>query len=391
MRTLLIRVLARTNRLLKRLLGLQPPRQMPPPPPLYLERASWVPSGATAVRTGSWLFLIEHPSRGSGGLHDILHLGAELERQFGLQVWYTCVGGHPLEEVRGVLAWTCPDIPADRIQEKLPFTPEHVCATSWPTAYAAQVWPSRRKLYFVQDYEPWFHRAGVRQFYAEKSYELGLEMLTLGPWLAQHLSRRGHAAVAMPFPVTDAPHVGRPLAERRTVAVYLQADKPHRGPELMLEGARRLSRRLARVHPELELVLFGSAENEELQLDFPCTVHGVLAADAMTRLLRETRLGICASFTNVSLLTLRFPMHGCPVMDLNVPSVRENVGSAAAPLIRLYEPDPEALAECALGLVGASWSEDARAGVTEKLARGHSWAACAAALAPLLAKRKDDL
>lgn len=389
MKKWLVQQLPHLNRAVKRALGVPLPEpEPPPPPPVHLDPRTWRPVTTDVFRPRTILFLLCHPSKGSGGLADILHLARELERQYGVEAWYQCVTGQALEQVRENVRWTDPDVPAERIVERLAFAPEFACATAWPSVYHALPQPSRRKLYYVQDYEPWFHRAGVARHYAAKSYELGLDVFTLGPWLAAHLQATHglRDARPMPFPVADAADAEPPLDRRTTVAFYVQPDKEHRGTEVMIEGARRLVRELAREFPHLGVEIFGSADNEYFALDFPCTVRGVLDAKQMAGLLKRTRLGVCASFSNVSLMTLRFPVHGCPVLDVDLPSVRVNAAASAGPMLGLYHPDPESLVARSLELLRAPCDEPARRAVAMRLAAEHSWAACARSLAPLFTR-----
>ena len=52
----------------------------------------------------------------------------------------------------------------------------------WDSSYIVKKLPGY-KMYFVQDYEPYFYPYGEKYILAKKSYELGLHMVTLGPWI----------------------------------------------------------------------------------------------------------------------------------------------------------------------------------------------------------------
>ncbi len=323
------------------------------------------------------VLILEYASKGSGGLADALTLGREVERQFSLKVSYVAIGGQTGEQVWENVRWTNPGVRREQVLDGLDFVPEFLCATAWPTAYWILGKPSRRKLYFVQDYEPWFYRAGVNQYYAARSYELGLEMFTLGPWLARHIeARHGVRGIhGMPFPCTDDPDPGPPLSSRKTVAFYVQPNKEHRGAHLLIEAARRLSR----TGIGLEIEIFGSEENRHLDLDFPCRVHGVLAESDLKDFISRTRIGVCASFTNVSLLTFRFLAAGCLAVDLDFDSVKTNIPPAVLPVIRLCGPHPDEMVETLRRLLSAGVSEVERAAVIQCLGQ-YSWSACVASL-----------
>jgi len=360
---------------------------MVPEPPLdwfaWIDRA---PAYLDDCHRGTLVFLVRYPGRGSGGLADVLHAGEGLRAALGLQVYYQVPEWFPRDQAAANIRWMDPSVPDDAVLHGTDFVPEFICATAWPTAYEALARPSKRKLYFVQDYEPLFRRAGVERTFAERSYGLGLEMITLGPWLAGHLERtHGVKAAHMPFPMMDEPTPGRPLTERSLVAIYLQPDKSHRGTELLVEAGRRLRPRLREVCPQVSVVVFGSDQNLHLQLDFADRVLGVLSPRGVSDLLDQARVGVCLSFTNVSLLTLQYVAHGCLAVDLNLPNVRENVLPDFQGLVRLVEPTPSALAAALLAAAGAEAlgvPQDTKAMTV--VAQKHSWPRCVEAFAGML-------
>ncbi|MFH0908129.1 MAG: hypothetical protein V1929_05145 [bacterium] len=372
-RSLAYRLLAGLNRHAKAALGVKTATVPPPHVAFDLDALGKPPAYTAATRSRSFLFVLQHVTRGSGGLADILHLGVELESQFGLDVRYMTIGGHTLDHCRSAIRWTNNRVHAEQVVDSYSGAPEYLCATAWPTAYEVLKRPSQRKLYFVQDYEPWFHRAGVHRHFAEQTYMLGFEILTLGPWLRDVLQERHGLthAVAMPFPASDEADPGPVLADRNVVAFYVQPDKDHRGTELLLEAARRLSGPLR--ERGMDLVMYGSADNPYLALDFPCTVHGVLDHLEMVNLLRKTRVGVCCSFSNLSLLVMRYLTHGCITCDVQIPANRRNIPDAADPLLMLFKPTPRDLVDAVLRGVDHNIDEETRRKVAISVAREHAW------------------
>ena len=61
-------------------------------------------------------------------------------------------------------------------------------ATSWPTAYELRNFGrTRKKLYFVQDFEPYFYSLGSEYVFAENTYRFGFTGVTAGDWLSDKL------------------------------------------------------------------------------------------------------------------------------------------------------------------------------------------------------------
>lgn len=338
------------------------------------------PAYTDDVRKGSVVIVLLYMSPGAGGLKYMVSLGRELARQHGVDVSYCTVGGQDHEHCWQILHGMDPALRREQLLTSISFQPEALMATTWATAFPVVRHPSRRKLYFVQDYEPVLYTSGPEQFFAERTYEMGLEMFTVGPWLAEFVpARHGPVRITpMRYPITDAGEPGLPLSQRKSVSVYFQPDKWHRGTDILVRAARRIGRELER--RGLELVLFGSADNPYLKFDFPCRKLGVLTEVELAELFRDTRLGVSFSFTNASQLPFRFAAHGALALDLDLPCVRRNVPASLEPLVRYTAADPASVADAILRCVDENVADDARAGAVRTFCREHAWPACVAEL-----------
>jgi len=384
-RQALLRQLQKAGRLARRMLGAPEAEADFPPAPDFLRLAGFPAQYSRAFAPRTFVFELLYVTAGAGGLADVLDLGQELGEKHGLRVFYRVPPEwYTLDEAVRRIRWTRPGVRRDQVRAVLDFVPEYLCATAWPTAYRVCQQPSARKLYFVQDYEPWFRPAGVEQWYAARSYELGLETFTLGPWLEGRLKSEHRVAriAALPFPMVDPPELGAPWERRDLVAFYVQPEKAHRGSELLVECARQVARGVDAEKRRIELVLFGSRELEYMRFDFPSRILGVLEEAALRRLMARTRVGVSASFTNLSLLPLRFVAHGCWSVELDLPNVTTNLPDQLRNAVRLVAPDPEAMAKAVLESLEqppAVRRDDLRAAYER-----HSWEACAAVVASLL-------
>lgn len=353
-----------------------------PATPGYLRSRAVIPA-SSSFEHRTVVFEMETVARASGGIADILALGQELAASHGFKVFYHVQRMNTGESAWEELRWIAPDLKPEQVLTNLDFVPEFLFATTWPTAYDIQTIPAHRRLYFAQDYEPWFNTAGVRRHYASASYELGHEIITLGPWIAKHLAEvQGVQATPMPFPVTDEPGQGDGPSERDTVAVFIQPEKAHRGTDLLVAAMREMAEDLKR--QGLKLVLFGSSQNEWLSVDFPCELRGLLSREELRALFLRTRLGVCASFTNISLITPRFLMHGAPVCDLDLPNVRLNLPEAARDYIHLYPPHVEGLIDTIRRALARPLPEQSVSTLASAIDETHGWPACTQVVARVL-------
>ncbi|HEX8355600.1 MAG TPA: hypothetical protein VF611_22025, partial [Pyrinomonadaceae bacterium] len=137
--------------------------------------------------------------------------------------------------------------------------PAEICvASSWETAYAVRGFDAcRRKIYFVQDYEPSFYPASTEKMLAESTYRFGFECICAGRWLAQEMLRYGNRAES--FDLAYDPDIYSPGAgtyNRNRVVFYVRPQTRRRGTELGLLSLALLKQR----RPDTEVVLFGSDE-----------------------------------------------------------------------------------------------------------------------------------
>jgi hypothetical protein len=319
-------------------------------------------------------------TRGSGGISDMLHLGQAVAATGLYRVFYLLDEEQDVTQGREILQWAHPEIPDDHIVKELPWIPEVLCATYWTTAFRVAELASRFKVYFVQDYEPWFFAAGVERYYVEHTYRLGLPVVTLGPWLTHYLKAQGitSSVAALPFPFSD-PAVDFGAYPRDRILFYLQPEKKHRGNELLVEAARLLCQRETRVQRgEVKLVFFGSEANAYTSYEFPCEVKTLLNRAELKEQMQRSLIGVSTSFSNMALLPYRYVGHGAMCVEADLPNVSMNVPEGAREAFVLARPDAEAVAGAIMRCLEQPASESTMRQAADYLQRNHSWDACAA-------------
>lgn len=191
-------------------------------------------------------------------------------------------------------------------------------ATLWETAYLIKNLPGY-KMYFVQDYEPYFYPYGDRSQLAKRSYELGLHMVSLGPWCAEMVRKQcklNSSLDQINFPV-DVENYQRqsrdfikyPNKKELNLAVYTKFNSPRRAPinlQLVLYNTEKL---LAQKKIKLNINYFGTSKNE----DFINGKNlGKLSKNQLRKLYYNSDFGIAPSMTNFSLVP--FEMMSCGLL-----------------------------------------------------------------------------
>jgi len=249
-------------------------------------------------------------------------------------------------------------------------------ATSWQTAHvlARRGTDPMRRLYFVQDVEPYFYPHGAQHALAEDSYRLGLRVLALGEMVAGHLrDDLGVDVDVVPFGCDTDVYRPLPPTPRRGVVLYAKPDVARRGYDLARLALLRFHAR----HPEQEIHVYGDPARD---LGVPATRHGGLDPAALNVLYHRTLAGLALSFTNISLVAEEMLAAG------TVPVVNDAADARADlpnPHVRWAAPTPAAVADALCAAVEhpdpAGRAADLQASVA-----GRSWAASQARLVALV-------
>lgn len=240
-----------------------------------------------------------------------------------------------------------------------------VLATGWQTTYPAAMLPGcGARAYLVQDYEPTFYPTSPENFWAAHSYELGFFCIAASPWLLETVRER-HGARGSWFGLgvdhdTYYADEGVERAPMR-IAFYARTTTPRRAVPLGILALEELQRRM----PELEVVAYGAPIDERAtpRLTFPYGHIGVCGPQELATLYRQSRVGVCLSLTNYSLVPQEMLACGLPCVDLAGASA-ESVFGEDGP-VTLSEPNPVALTDALERLLtdDAYWTERSQLGV----------------------------
>ena len=236
--------------------------------------------------------------------------------------------------------------------------PSEVCfASSWETAYAVRDFGAcRRKVYFVQDYEPSFYPASTERALAENTYRFGLDCICAGRWLAGEMREYGNRAESFDLAYDPAVyHPGSTPHRGNRVVFYARHQTRRRGTELGLLSLALLKR----MRPETEVVIFG-ADDMPYRLPFDHTPAGILSERELAELYRGAAAGLSVSLTNYSLVPQEMLACGLPVVEMDLPSLRAAYPEPSHGL-RLAAPQPAAIAEALAHLLSLSDPEMRRA------------------------------
>lgn len=211
-------------------------------------------------------------------------------------------------------------------------------ATSWPTAYMVNsVTNSKRKFYFIQDYEPFFYPMSSEYKLAENSYKLDLKGITIGKWLTKKVKNDfGMDCDYIDFSTDNRVYLRNEpkVANGKTkIIFYARNTTPRRGVELGLQALELVERRFK---GSVEIVLFGGDKN--LKTNFTHTNLGVLNTGELAELYKSADLALVVSLTNASLLPLELMASRCAVIDIDEATIEGVVRNGYNGLLAKADP-----------------------------------------------------
>lgn len=241
-----------------------------------------------------------------------------------------------------------------------------VVASGWESVHLIVRYSPQevRRLYFIQDYEPFFYGHGAEHEFAAMTYRLPFRRIALGEMLDGMIREEtGLTSDVVPFGC-DSVAYGLPPAStvRSGIVFYCHPGHPRRGYQL----ARIALRRFHELHPEQEIHVYGDPPRD---LDFPVTFHGRLTPAELNELYGRTIAGLAMSFTNITLVAEEMLAAG------NIPVVNDVALARlvlSSPYVRWAPPTATALAEALSEAVSAP-DVDARASAAAASVVGRSW------------------
>ena len=224
-----------------------------------------------------------------------------------------------------------------------------IVATAWPTAkVVSDDKGSRKKFYYVQDFEPYFYSMGEEYVQAENTYKLGLSHITLGKWLTDLLRERyGADADYIDFALDRDIYYPRSARnpDRPRIVFYARPSTPRRGFNLGVEALNLVHRSA----PDVEIVMFGAHRLREFPIPFPYVNLGIASEEELAELYSGATMGLVLSYTNCSLVPFEMMASHCPVVAIDTDPVRwfQRDGVNAV----VTSPEPRSLAQGMLTLL----------------------------------------
>lgn len=302
-------------------------------------------------------FVITRMVRFHGGQTSVLRLGTQLAG-LGMNVKYLVYKPQSIKEMEVCASSNLSGYKGDcvRYEEYLREAEESgegpglVCATSWDTVSKVKAFKNAYKMYFVQDYEPYFYEFGEEFLMAKDTYLQGLHMVSLGEWnrrmILKECAQEGAAGElkidAVSFPCEKSEYVrgerdyaAYPGKKKLTLAVYVKF-YGKRLPNLIPFMLQNTAKTLKEHGIETEVLYFGEAKTFKAAGGRNL---GHLSREELAELYRRADFGMVASMSNISLVPYEMHAAGLPVIEFGDGTYKDFFTGGSAVLTRIGETD----------------------------------------------------
>ena len=330
------------------------------------------PADLKTIRPDTVQWVIPNFGFGSGGHLNIFRFINMLAEQ-GFEQRLVILGPHdwtsPQAAEKAIADWYFP-LKAEVALDVDGFAPSAVTfATGWQTAYwVSKHLATKHKLYFVQDFEPYFHAMSSEYLLAENTYRLGLRGITAGSWLSDKLSSEfGMVCDHVSFGVEHDRYV--PTARRDNSNFNIFFYSRHVTQRRLFELGLLSLKTVCESEPDVA-VIFAGGDVSGVEVPFHHLNAGELTLDELPDLYSQCDLALVLSGTNLSLLPLELASCGCPVVMNDAPSTRWLLPEDAA---YYASPTPDEMSKVLLDAVRDNDMRQRKATRAKELANRASW------------------
>ncbi|MGC4961676.1 hypothetical protein [Gordonia sp. DT101] len=303
-------------------------------PPKRMSVPEQRPAAGTHLTIG---WISSPPSAGSGGHTTMFRMVEALERAGHQCILYLHEEhGSPISFHEQTIRTSWPRVKATVSHTGADMSKcDAIVATTWQCAYVlasrTQSTPTRR-LYFIQDFEPFFEPRGSAYALAEMTYGFGFRNVALGAMVGDLIAGFG-PYTQIEFGCDTNTYELTEVANRSGVVCYSRPKTARRGTQLAILALQEFHRRM----PDEPIHIFGDPIAD---LPFPAVHHGKLAPKDLARLYNECVAGLGLSFTNISLVVEEMLACG------TIPIVNDSTYARAdmpSPYVKWARPTPAAL------------------------------------------------
>jgi hypothetical protein len=266
-------------------------------------------------------FVIERMAKYNGGQTSILRLGTELSK-LGYEVGYVVYKNQTKSDMEECASSNLSNYQGEMYPNKYLYKlhSDIVIASSWDTVSFAKRMKGY-KMYFLQDYEPYFYSFGELFLMAKKTYEQGLHMVSLGNWNKEMVEKNCNTisrieTIEFPYekkeyPLCNRDYQGYSKKKEFVLAVYLKY-YGKRLPNITQYLLKQVKEEFIKDGITLQIKYFG--EDKSFHTEAGENL-GMLSKKQLFSLYKKADFGMVASMSNISLVPYEMLATGLPLIE----------------------------------------------------------------------------
>lgn len=187
-----------------------------------------------------------------------------------------------------------------------------VVATAYNTVPPVVKCSCKKKLYFVQDYEPYFFPMGDLYIEAENTYKNDISVISIGKWLSSKMKNEFNLNASF-FNFCADLNVYKKLdniEKEKAICFIFQPNKPRRCDKIAINALKIVKE----IEPDVKIYLYGSNGFSISNLDYE--MLGIIPIDKCNELYNKCLVGLCMSSSNPSRIPFEMMAAGLPVVEL---------------------------------------------------------------------------
>lgn len=260
-----------------------------------------------------------------GGIYTIFRFAAYFKEAQGVRNSFVVIDDTSKEKITSAIAEAFPVLRSEEVcicptesGLRLLNDVDATISTLWTTAYYSLKFnKTKRKFYFIQDFEPLFYQAGSASAQAEATYHFGFYGIANTISLKEIYEQQYNGTAEFFTPCVDTnifyPKQANEKEKPLTVFFYARPGHPRNGFDLGIAALRRLKKRMGQ---KVRVVTAGAPWTpSDLGLEGVIENLGLLSYKETADLYRECDVGLVMMFTrHPSYLPLELMASGCLVV-----------------------------------------------------------------------------
>lgn len=253
--------------------------------------------------------------KGSGGHRTIFqNVGALINEGYHCDVYIGDFNRHTPQELFKMINDYYGEFKGDVYADwNEPLKEYDVCvATAYNSAPIVNRIDCKKKMYFIQDFEPYFFPIGTDYIIAENTYKYNFYGITIGKWLS-HKMRDEFNLKTNYFHFCADLNVYKKLdniEKENSICFIFQPDKPRRCDIIALKALQIVKE----IKPDINIYTYGSIPRVIANLHVDQL--GIMPIEKCNELYNKCRVGICMSASNPSRIPFEMMAAGLPVVEL---------------------------------------------------------------------------